>query len=158
MPEITDWISASAAVVAAGVAVGAAWYAWRGAKAAERSAEFAKTSAEASTRSADAAEEANQIAKSQLPPDITWAIEWDRGDTFVLRNTGRVDAQEVEVDISRVGAPMHRRLPGGESIVKGAGWDFMLKGASGAPMPTQLFLRWAGQEDWVAVSMPKRGQ
>ncbi|CPR79509.1 hypothetical protein PP568_13200 [Mycobacteroides abscessus] len=158
MPEITDWLSAGAAVAAAGVAVGAAFYAWRGAKAAERSAEFAKTSAEASTRSADAAEEANRIAKSQLPPDVTWVIEWHRGDTFVLRNTGRVDAQEVEVDISRVGAPIRRRLPGGVSIAKGVGWDFMLKGASGAPMPAQLLLRWAGQEDWVAVPMPKRGQ
>ncbi|AMU25524.1 Hypothetical protein ERS075564_01483 [Mycobacteroides abscessus] len=154
MSEVTDWISAGAAVVASGIAVGAAFYAWRGAKAAERSAEFASASADASTRSADAAEEANQIAKSQLPPDVTWAIHWRSGSTYVLRNTGRVDAQEVEVDQSRIVAPLRRRIPECESIAAGAGWDFMLSGASGKPMPHQLFIRWAGQDDWIAVPMP----
>ncbi|WP_131822275.1 hypothetical protein [Mycobacteroides chelonae] len=75
----------------------------------------------------------------------------------MLRNTGRVEAQGVEVDLSRIDAPLRRRIPAGETIAAGAGWDFMLKGSWSASVPAQLFIRWAGQEDWVAVPMPSAG-
>lgn len=127
-----------------------------------------KQSADAAVRSADEAARANLIAEraldigraarttaadEQVPTEVAWRIERGDGDRYVLRNAGRVTAERVYADESR--APrINRRLPNDSVVQPGAGHDMLLKGSWQHPMPTELYLRWAGQDDWVPVPLP----
>jgi hypothetical protein len=127
-----------------------------------------KQSAKAAVRSADEAARANLIAERALelgtssritpgnveaPAEVAWRIEKGDGDQYVLRNTGTDTAEHVYADESR--APrINRRLPNDSVVQPGAGHTMLLKGSWQHPMPTELYLRWAGQDDWVAVPLP----
>ncbi|OBH58774.1 hypothetical protein A5685_05185 [Mycobacterium colombiense] len=127
-----------------------------------------KQSAKAAVRSADEAARANLIAERAIeagiagrttasdetkPAEVAWRIEKGNGDQYVLRNTGTDTAEQVYVDESR--APrINRRLPNDSVVQPGAGHAMLLKGSWQQPMPTELYIRWAGQDDWVAVPLP----
>lgn len=127
-----------------------------------------KQSAKAAVRSADEAARANLIAERALEAgiavpttasnesksaEVAWRIEKGDGDQYVLRNTGTDTAEQVYVDESR--APrINRRLPNDSVVQPGAGHAMLLKGSWQQPMPTELYVRWAGQDDWVAVPLP----
>lgn len=126
-----------------------------------------KQSAKAAVRSADEAARANLIAERALeasiagrttasdetkPAEVTWRIEKSDGDQYVLRNTGTDTAEQVYVDESR--APrINRRLPSDSVVQPGAGHTMLLKGSMQSPMPNELYVKWAGQDDWVAVPL-----
>lgn len=127
-----------------------------------------KQSAKAAVRSADEAARANLIAERALeagiagrttasgetkPAEVAWRIEKGDGDQYVLRNTGTDTAEQVYVDEAR--APrINRRLPNDSVVQPGAGHAMLLKGSWQQPMPTELYVRWAGQDGWVAVPLP----
>lgn len=125
-----------------------------------------KQSANAAVRSADEAARANLIAERALElgasirtanetasAEVAWRIEKGNGDQYVLRNTGTETAEHVYADESR--APrINRRLPNDSVVQPGAGHAMLLKGSWQHPMPTELYLRWAGQDGWVAVPLP----
>jgi hypothetical protein len=91
---------------------------------------------------------------TQTAPDVTWHIERPAsGDRYVLRNTGSQVAEHVEVDASQA-PPIHRNLPQDAVIRPGEGVDMLLKGTWQRPLPNQLYVRWAGQPDWLAVPLP----
>jgi hypothetical protein len=70
----------------------------------------------------------------------------------VLRNTGDDIAENVELDVSRISA-ITRNLPRAAVVRPGEGFDMLLIPAWGHPLPNQLYVRWAGQDDWVAVPL-----
>lgn len=133
-----------------------------------RASRFEKQSAQAAVRSADEAARANRIAERALeldaarrptadndtaPPEVTWQIEKGDGSLYVLRNTGTATADHVYVDESR--APrINRRLPSDSVVQPGAGHEMLLKGSMQSRMPTELYVRWAGHDQWVAVPLP----
>ena len=142
-----------------------------------------RQSSEAALRSAEAAERANRLTEkmvehqigqsnpasdqqisadgipsgtptvSQVPPDVSWQIEHPSGSRYVLRNTGTDVADHVEVDATQAG-PISRNLPKDSVIRPGQGVDMIIAGTWGHPTPNQLYIRWAGQPEWVAVPMP----
>lgn len=147
--------------VALAIAVGSGVLSWR-------SLRWERLSAEAAGRSAQEAERANRLAERALElrglpsgeaeapagigPDVSWRIERPQGDRFVLRNTGTDVAEHVDVDESQV-PPIHRNLPRDAIIRPNEGHDMLLKGTFGHPMPNQLYVRWEGQPEWVAVPL-----
>ncbi len=122
-----------------------------------------KQSAKAALRSADEAARANLIAEralelgtaagnEQAPAEVAWQIEKGDGAIYVLRNTGTAMAEHVYVDESR--APrINRRLPSDSVVQPGAGHEMLLQGSMQSRMPTELYVRWAGHDDWVAVPL-----
>jgi hypothetical protein len=129
-----------------------------------------RLSAESAGRSAEAAERANRLTEravelGALPPraagndglhearaDVHWRIEHAQGNRYVLRNVGTDTAEHVEVDHEQL-PPIHRNLPRDAVVRPGEGVDMLMMGAMGRPMPNQLYLRWEGQSDWVAVPL-----
>ena len=85
-------------------------------------------------------------------PNVSWLIENSTKGRFVLRNVGHDVAENVEVDVSRIDA-ITGDVPSGVSIRTGEGVDMMLMPAWGHPLPNQVYVRWAGQDDWVAVPL-----
>jgi len=84
---------------------------------------------------------------------VRWRIEKGGGASYVLRNTGTSTADHVYVDEAR--APgINRRLPSDSVVQPGAGHEMLLQGSWQHPLPTELYVRWAGHDDWVAVPLP----
>ena len=79
-------------------------------------------------------------------------MEHCSGSKYVLRNTGIDVAEHVCVDGARV-PPLNRYLPRDSVVPPNEGVDIMLKGSWQHPMPNQLYLRWQGQPEWIAVSI-----
>jgi hypothetical protein len=93
----------------------------------------------------------SEAVEPNKPRDISWRIEHRPNSVFVLRNTGSDVAEHVEVDATRAG--IARNLPRTAVIRPSEGVDMLLVGAFGHPIPNQLYVRWAGQPDWVAVPL-----
>jgi hypothetical protein len=158
MSEVGSW---APAWIALAISLGSALLSWRVLR-------WEKQSAQAAVRSADEAARANQIAEralklkgagratasdEQAPPKVTWRIDKGDGSLYVLRNTGTRTAEHVYVDESR--APrINRRLPSDSVVQPGAGYEMLLTGSWQHPMPTELYVRWAGHDAWVAVPLP----
>lgn len=162
------WVAAVIAGLALIISCCSAVLSWK-------SLRWERLSAESAARSAEAAERANRLTEQtvlaqrvdlygipsaeavgvptveQTAPDVSWQIERPSGgDRYVLRNTGSDVADHVEVDASQAG-PIHRNLPQDAVIRPGEGVDMLIKGTWQRPMPNQVYVRWAGQPDWVAV-------
>lgn len=89
---------------------------------------------------------------SRKEGDVSWRIENPTKNRFVLRNVGHDVAENVAVDVSRIDA-ITRDMPRSGVVDPGEGLDMMLIAAWGHPLPNQLYVRWAGQDDWVAVPL-----
>ncbi|GFM20054.1 uncharacterized protein PO1_contig-068-12 [Mycobacterium sp. PO1] len=167
--------------VALAIAVGSGVLSWRSLRWERQGAEAGLRSAEAAERANRLTERMveHQIAESQAappdqqlgppgvpsgesfgvpavaqePPKVTWQIEHPSGNRYVLRNTGTAVADHVEVDATQAG-PIARNLPQDSVIRPGQGVDMIIAGTWGHPTPNQLYIRWAGQPEWVAVPMP----
>jgi hypothetical protein len=85
-------------------------------------------------------------------PHVAWRLEKGDGVQYVLRNIGTAIAEHVYVDKSQA-PPVNRNLPQDSVVRPGAGHTMLLKGSMQHPLPTELYLRWAGQDDWVAVPL-----
>jgi len=162
--DVPGWAAVGIAVFALMVSTGSAALSWK-------SLHWERESAQAATRSAEAAERANRLAEEAVqlrlgdvlgaPTDTTptvkntkvsWSIEHPAGNRYVLRNTGTDIAEHVEVDRSQINA-ITRQLPQDAVIRPGEGVDMLILGTWGNPVPNQLYVRWEGQANWVAVPM-----
>jgi hypothetical protein len=166
------WVAAAVAMLALLVSVWSAALSWK-------SLRWERLSAESAGRSAEAAERANRLTEQTVlaqqirpfgipsgevvgiprveqeplveqEPDVSWRIERPSDNRFILRNTGTDIAEHVEVDPSQVGA-IARNLPRDAVIRPGEGVDILMMTTWQRPLPNQLYVRWAGQPDWVAV-------
>lgn len=90
--------------------------------------------------------------RGSTPRNIRWRVENPEKYRFVLRNIGDDIAENVELDLSRIDA-ITRNLPRTAVVHPGEGFDVELISAWGHPLPNQLYVRWAGQNDWVAVPL-----
>jgi hypothetical protein len=128
----------------------------------EQSAKAAEKSANEAARANLIAERALELRAAAPPPGagaeeatprVAWRIERGDGALYVLRNVGQDTAEHVYVDPSR--APrINRKLPDDSVIHPGAGHTMLLKGSMQSHMPTELYLRWAGHDDWAAIPLP----
>ncbi|MDQ1734130.1 MAG: hypothetical protein QOH56_381 [Pseudonocardiales bacterium] len=77
------------------------------------------------------------VAQVRLP---AWNIEYRNGQTYALRNVGSGPATRVTID---AGVGIARGLPdnGGVALDPGQAHPFMLIGAMGAPLPTDVAVR-----------------
>jgi hypothetical protein len=91
-------------------------------------------------------------AKDSRARRISWRIENPSKDGFVLRNTGDDIAENVELDVPRISA-ITRNPPRAAVVRPGEGSDMLLIPAWGHPLPNQPYVRWAGQDEWVAVPL-----
>jgi hypothetical protein len=169
------WTAAVVAVLALIVSAVSAAFSWkslrwerlsadaavRSAEAAERANRFAERAVEQQVDSAMArwslqasgiaSEEAFGVPTvTQAPPDVSWRIEHPSGNRYILRNIGTDVAEHVEVDASQAG-PVTRNLPRDAVLRPGEGADMLIVGTFGHPIPNQLYVRWDGQPEWVAV-------
>lgn len=130
-----------------------------------RSAKAAENSAAASLRSAAASEatladrraeadrenrERDEAAKPR--PDVH--IEYVSGDTWALRNTGTTVADGVTV--TERGWPQATTRPESWSLAAGEAKTFLMAGDMSTPVPPQLWLTWAGQDEPVARAVQPR--
>ena len=126
-------------------------------------------SAESARRSAEAAERANLLVErvaQRVEPvgipseeafgtavvsqgDVSWRIERPSKNRYLLRNSGTDVAEHVEVDPSRAGVARH--LPEDAVIRPGESAEMLIMGTWQQPVPDELYVRWQGQPDWVAV-------
>lgn len=161
------WVAVGVAVLALLISVGSAVLSWK-------SLQWERLNAESTSRSADAAERAERRAELALrqnveltgipsaeafgsatltqSPNVSWRIEKPEGARHVLRNTGTDVAEHVEVDASQAG-PITRNLPRDATIRPGEGHEMLIKGTWGHPVPNQLYVRWGGHPDWLAVPL-----
>lgn len=84
--------------------------------------------------------------------NVRWRVENPDKNCFVLRNIGDDIAENVELDLSRIDA-ITRNLPRTTVVHPGEGLDMLLTPAWDHPLPNQLYVRWAGQDGWVAVPL-----
>ena len=165
------WAAAGVAVLALLISVPSAVLSWK-------SLRWERLSAEAALRSAEAAERANRFAEEAVrwqraaaqdieptgipseeafgnatvtqPPRVSWQIENPSENRYVLRNTGSDVAEHVEVDPEQA-STIARNLPRDATIRPGEGHDMLMMSAWGHPVPNQLYVRWEGHPDWLAV-------
>jgi hypothetical protein len=92
------------------------------------------------------------VGRASHEPNVRWRVENPDKNCFVLRNVGSDIAENVELDVSRIDA-ITRNLPRTTVVHPGEGLDIQLIAAWGHSLPRQLYARWAGQDDWVAVPL-----
>lgn len=178
MPDINwndpAWVAIAVSLLALIMSIVSAAQSWK-------SLLWERQNAEAAIRSAEAAERANrlterlldrelaQLAKQQIeptgippeeafgtptvmqePPNVSWQIEHPRGNRYILRNTGTDVADHVQVEELPQGV-ITRHLPSDAVIRPGEGVDMIIVGTWGSPVPNQLYVRWAGRPDGIAV-------
>lgn len=141
----------------------AVFAAWSGASA-HKALQWQRESAESARRSAEAAERSNLLAERALAidgrtdtrrdeaaPNVRFALEKSSKNRWVLRNVGADIAEHVAVESP---SAVTRNLPTDAVIRPGEGQDILMIGAFGSPIPNQLYVRWAGQSEPVAVPVP----
>ncbi|CKP71468.1 Hypothetical protein ERS024213_02594 [Mycobacterium tuberculosis] len=92
------------------------------------------------------------VGRSGKAPNVRWRVENPDKIRFVLRNIGDDIAEDVEIDLSRIDA-ITRNVPKKTVIRPGEGLNMVLIAAWGHPLPNQLYVRWAGQDEWAAVPL-----
>ncbi len=144
----------------------------READAAARTAEFdALHEAQAELlRSHEAiAEATRQIAENKtvtgrdlfgvIDPDgaekLRWVLERGAGSTFVLRNQGPGAVHGVAMDVNPLSGGSVSYIPEGELTLEiGEGHRIVMRGASGLPIPPQVWITTREQPERVAVPVP----
>lgn len=162
--DVPAWVGGAVAVISAGVAT---WQASEARKARKESARWAEDSANASVRSADAAERSLALqeaaARAAEPVKVAWRIDLVRNLMYRLRNIGTETATGVTVEDRRGGShlsslpspnPLARNLPEGVDIRANQAHDFVLIPVAEYPLPTEVWIRWDGQPEAIAVAIP----
>lgn len=148
---------------------------------AKYSASAAKTSAQAAVRQAAAAERQVEVAEAALklaeeqattsrttlatgparaaltshhaPPYVAWWLENPSGQAYVLRNIGTDTARNVKIDESRIRCFL-RGDTTAEELPPQASMKILMAGSLAAAKPDELWVRWDGHPEWVAVPVP----
>jgi len=106
------------------------------------------------------AERQAAIAEAALPsppPPVGWEVRPAGGeDKWAMVNVGREIAHNVEIDRERaVGASWPQEEGRGiPSIRPGASIRLYNLRTMGMPSMQEVWVRWEGQEEWVAVPLP----
>ena len=142
-------------MISAGIAT---WQASKARKARKETAQSAVISADAARRSADAAEKSVALQEAQAraaePPKFEWRILHKSGQTYFLLNTGTETATGV-IGMVRPAEAAHG-LPNGAVLAPRQRHPFSLEwSAHRTQSVTEVWLRWDGQTDEVAVPIPK---
>ncbi|WP_422772115.1 hypothetical protein ACN28C_03185 [Plantactinospora sp. WMMC1484] len=115
---------------------------------------YSRKAATAATRAADAAERQADAAEQALPPPpprIAWSIAKGTGrDSYVLRNGGTETATGVEIDKKHKSYIFRAEIPDGK-VQSGGSVSLLMAGNASGGVPNELWLRWDGQPEWVAV-------
>jgi hypothetical protein len=143
LAETLGWVGAVAGVAGAMIAVFAAYDARKSRRAAEKSAAaeergVALLEAEAAERRAAAA------------PRVEWVVERTVAHELVLRNVGKLAAEDVfaEADCP---APLTRYMPEGVTIPPNSGHRMVI-----VSRVHELTVRWSGQDEPVSVPVPPK--
>ena len=91
------------------------------------------------------------VGRSGNTRNVRWRVEHPQENHFVLRNIG--DDAAVN-DLSRIDA-ITRNLARATVVEPGEVLDALLMPAWGHPLPNQLYVRWVGQDGWVAVPLTR---
>ena len=143
--------AASASKISAQAAV-------RQAAAAERQVEVAEAALKVAEVQASAAQTTlvtgpARAALSHPTPYVAWWLENPTGQAYVLRNIGNDTARNVEIDESRIRCILRGDTTASE-IPPQASMKLMMAGSLGAAKPDELWVRWEGHPEWVAVPVP----
>ena len=71
-------------------------------------------------------------------------------DTYLLRNVSGHELNNVVIDGSRVEVST-KNLPAGIHLAAGEAAEFQMYHRGGAPLPKDLYIKWAGAADWDVV-------
>lgn len=119
-----------------------------------RSAKAAENSAAASLRSAAASEATLADRRAEADRENRERDEYVGGDTWALRNTGTTVADGVTV--TERGWPQATTRPESWSLAAAEAKTFLMAGDMSTPVPPQLWLTWAGQDEPVARAVQPR--
>lgn len=144
------WVASAVAVIAAGIA---AWQAREARKARQSSETAATRSNEIAQRALELQEAAARAAE---PPKVAWQIEHVRNLLFHLRNIGTDRATGVWVEDRRADGKLTRKFPEGAEIGANQTHDLLLLEVGEYPMPGEVWVRWDGVSEAVAVPLSRR--
>lgn len=81
-----------------------------------------------------------------------WTLSRKSKYTYVLRNDSSVTVTGVHVDPENI--PTGRALPDDAVLRPGESAEFMMISTFGGPVPNEIWLRWDGAEQAVAIPVP----
>lgn len=152
------------------VGVGAAVIAWKArqdsAKAAQESAREARRAADAAERSAAVdeatfAEQQREAAERRAAeeeaarPRVELTVDHVRGKLFALRNEGKATAEGIVFEPVPEGV-ITRDWPDGQLTLRYLeAHEFFMTGSLAASTPLQVWARWHGQPEPVALPVPR---
>ncbi|MEU8301143.1 hypothetical protein AB0C04_28125 [Micromonospora sp. NPDC048909] len=102
------------------------------------------------------AERQAAIAESALPPPpppVAWEIRRSGNDGWAMVNIGTEVAHDLEIDAER-DAGVLRVDDGNFPVRPGASIPLRNAATYGQPILREIWVRWAGQPDWVGVPLP----
>lgn len=119
-------------------------------------------------RSADSAAESVQVARDSLAlqqelaeeqraaaaPYVRLVIDHVRGTRYQLRNAGTAMAEDVHIIDQGDWPYLFDWQHDGVMLAKEEGRELRMSGASGKPIPPQLWVTWDGQDELVPVPVP----
>lgn len=151
------------------VGIGAAVIAWKArhdsAKSAQESARQAMRAADAAERSAAVdeaafAEQQREAAERRAAeeeaarPRVELTVDHVRGKLLALRNLGEATAEGVVFEPVPPGV-ITRNWPDGVTLRHREAHEFFMAGSLAAPTPLQVWVRWDGQPEPVALPVPR---
>jgi len=145
--------AASAASISAQAAVRQAAAAERQVEVAEAALKVAEEQASASQTTLATGAARAALASHHAPPYVAWWIENPSGHAYVLRNIGTDAARKVEIDESRIRC-MLRGDTTADELPPRASMKILMAGSLAAAKPDELWVRWDGHPEWVAVPVP----
>ncbi|AZM46588.1 hypothetical protein DMB38_12880 [Streptomyces sp. WAC 06738] len=146
------------ALVALVVAVASGIVSWRARVDAKRSADAAERSATAdeaalAEQRREAQERRDAEAEAARPKPDLRVERPEQDDRYVLRNRGT--GRATGVTITDAGpAGLARRLPVDVTLEPGQGHEFLLLGSWQTDRATEVWARWDGQDEPVALDVP----
>lgn len=82
-----------------------------------------------------------------------WGLQRRGKHSYLLRNGGAVTATGVHLDRNRITAIV-RNLPENATVRPGESLQFLMFPALGHPLPGEVWVRWDGQSEAVAIPLP----
>lgn len=134
-----------------GIAIGIAWKARGDGR---RSADSAATSAQAAVDSLALQRELAEEQRAAAAPYVRLVIDHVSGIRYCLRNAGTGAAGDVHIINCGDWPYRFDWQHDGVTLAKDESRDLRMAGASGKPIPSQLWVTWDGQDELVPVPVP----
>ncbi|MGC4759112.1 hypothetical protein [Micromonospora trifolii] len=130
--------------------------AWAGVAVAFLATAVSYYQARQNSRAIAAAERQAAVAEAALPPPpppVGWEIRPAGEGRWAMVNIGTVVADKVEIDSERARSVIRaEREPG--PVRPGASIPLRSAATYGGPTLREIWVRWFGQPEWVAVPLP----